>query len=114
MLKNGKAAGLDEIPAEAIKADTETSVSIPFNLFKKSWEEESIPEEWKEGMLIKLPQKGATREYSTCNYRGIMILSVPDKVLNRILFDRISKACAVDPKLRDQQAESRSNILCAD
>lgn len=112
MLKNGKAAGLDKIPAEAIKADTETSVSIPFNLFKKIWVEESIPEEWKEGMLIKLPQKGATMEYS--NYRGIMILSVPGKVLNRILLDRISKACAVDPKLRDQQAEFRSNILCAD
>lgn len=82
MLKNGKAVGIDEIPAEAIKADTETSVSIPFNLLKKICEEESIPEEWKEGMLIKLPQKGATREYS--NYRGVMILSVPGKVLNRI------------------------------
>lgn len=112
LLKNGKAAGLDEIPAEAIKVDTETSVSIPFNLVKKIWEEESIPEEWKEGILIKLPQKGDKRGYS--NYRGIMILSVPGKVLYRIRLERISKSYAVDPKLRDQQAEFRSNILCAD
>ena len=52
MLKNGKAAGPDEIPAEAIKADTETYVSILYiYLFNKIWEEESIPEEWKAGDL---------------------------------------------------------------
>lgn len=46
MRNNGKATGLDEIPAEAIKVDTETSVStcILFNIFKKIWEEESIRE----------------------------------------------------------------------
>lgn len=96
MLKNGKAAGLDEISAEAIKADTETSVSILFNLFKKIWDEEGIPEEWKKGIRIKLSKKGDLRECS--NYRGIMLLSVPGKVLKRILLEIISKA--VDPKLR--------------
>nr|XP_034308505.1 uncharacterized protein LOC117683441 [Crassostrea gigas] len=96
MLKNGKAAGLDEIPAEAIKADTETSVSILFNLFKKIWDEEGIPEEWKKGIRIKLSKKGDLRECS--NYRGIMLLSVPGKVLKRILLEIVSKA--VDPKLR--------------
>jgi hypothetical protein len=40
---SGKAPGPDEIPAEAIKADTETSVGILYNLFKKIWEEENIP-----------------------------------------------------------------------
>nr|KAG5698570.1 hypothetical protein BaRGS_027081 [Batillaria attramentaria] len=36
-LRNGKAAGPDEIPAEAIKADTETAVNMLYSLFSKIW-----------------------------------------------------------------------------
>ena len=43
---------------------------------------------------------------------GIMLLSVPGKVFNRILLERIKEA--VDPKLRDQQAGFRRNRSCAD
>nr|KAG5693771.1 hypothetical protein BaRGS_032455 [Batillaria attramentaria] len=39
-LRNGKAAGPDEIPAEAIKADTETAVNMLHSLFSKIWEKE--------------------------------------------------------------------------
>lgn len=109
-LKNGKAAGPDGIPAEAIKADTETAVTILHSLFKKIWEREGIPAEWREGILIKLPKKGDLRDCG--NYRGIMLLSVPGKVLNRILLERMKEA--VDPKLRDQQAGFRRNRSCAD
>ena len=99
-LKNGKAAGPDEIPAEAIKADMETATNVLYSLFSKIWEREEIPVEWKQGILIKLPQKGYLTDCS--NYQGIMLLSVLGKVLNRILLKRIKKA--VDPNLRDQQA----------
>ena len=44
--------------------------------------------------------------------RGIMLLSTPGKVLNRILLERMKEA--VDPKLRDQQAGFRRNRSCAD
>ena len=110
MLRNGKAAGPDEIPAEAIKADLDTAVSVLHSLFGKIWEEGKVPAEWREGLIIKLPKKGDLRECS--NYRGIMLLSVPGKVFNRILLERIKEA--VDPKLRDQQAGFRRNRSCAD
>ncbi len=48
----------------------------------------------------------------TFSYRGIMLLSVPGKVLNRVILERINTA--VDPKLRDQQAGFRSNRSCMD
>ena len=102
-LKNGKAAGPDEIPAEAIKADIETATNIVYSLFSKIWEREEIPAEWKEGILIKLPKKGDLTDCS--NYGGIMLLSVLRKVLNRILLERIKEA--VDRNLRDQQAGFR-------
>ncbi|VDP61729.1 unnamed protein product [Schistosoma curassoni] len=45
-IKNGKAAGPDNIPAEALKSDVEI------------WEEEQVPMDWKEGHLVKIPKKG--------------------------------------------------------
>nr|KAG5703833.1 hypothetical protein BaRGS_031467 [Batillaria attramentaria] len=59
--------------------------------------------------VIKLPKKGDLRDCS--NYPGIMLLSVPGKVLNRILLERMREA--VDPMLRDQQAGFRRNRSCA-
>lgn len=41
-----------------------------------------------------------------------MLLSLPGKVLNRILLERMK--AAVDPLLRDQQAGFRSNRSCTD
>ena len=55
-LRSWKAAGPDEIPAEAIKADIETAVQMLYSLFSKIWEEE-VPAQWKEGIIIKLQKK---------------------------------------------------------
>ena len=109
-MKNGKAAGPVGIPAEALKADIDTATDILHNLFAKIWEEEKEPADWREGLVIKLPKKGDLRDCS--NYRGIMPLSVPGKVLNRVILDRIKDA--VDPQLRDQQAGFCRNRSCAD
>ena len=60
-------------------------------------------------IIIKLPKKNL-RDCS--NYEGIMLLLTPDKVLNRVLLERMKEA--VDPKLRDQQAASgRTNLVPA-
>ena len=54
-------------------------------------------------MERRLPDKTQKGDLSNCNnYRGIMLLSVPGKVLSRILLNRMKKK--VDPELRDQQA----------
>ena len=57
-LKNGKVTGTDRIPAEALKVDPEMLAEMLYVLFDKIWEEEEIPLEWKEGLLIKIPKKG--------------------------------------------------------
>ena len=109
-MKNGKAAGPDGIPAEALKADVETTAAMLLPLFEKIWNMEEIPADWKEGHIIKLPKKG---DLSNCdNYRGITLLSVPGKIFNRILLERMRDA--VDEKLRDNQAGFRQNRSCTD
>ena len=100
LLKTGKARGPDEIPAEAIKADLETSIEILYDLIGKIWDTEEIPIGWKEGYLVKIPKKGDLQE---C--RNIMLLSVPGNVLNRIILERLKNE--VDNILRDHQAGFR-------
>ena len=47
-MKNGKVASPDGIPAEALKADVNTSVEMLYSLFKEIWEKEEISTEWKD------------------------------------------------------------------
>ncbi|CAH8462351.1 unnamed protein product [Schistosoma mattheei] len=109
-IKSGKAAGPDNIPAEALKADVAATARILHILFSKIWDEEQVPTDWKEGLLIKIPKKG---DLSKCdNYRGITLLSIPGKVFNRVLLNRM-KDC-VDAQLRDQQAGFRKDRSCTD
>ena len=63
-LRNGKAAGPDRIPAEAIKADIEITTNVLHSLFSKIWEKEEVPAQWREAIMIKLPKKGDLRD---CN-----------------------------------------------
>ena len=109
-LHNGKAPGPDNIPPEALKADINTTVEMMHVLFGKVWESEEIPTDWKESHIVKIPKKG---DLSNCNnYRGISLLSIPGKVFNRVILERIRDA--TDPQLRDQQAGFRRNRSCSD
>ena len=108
--KSGKAAGPDDIPPEAMKEAKELTSEALHLLFEDIWEEEEIPLDWKEGYIIKIPKKG---DLSVCsNYRGISLLSVPSKIFNRVILNRIKNAA--DPKLRDNQAGFRKNRSCKD
>jgi hypothetical protein len=56
-------------------------------LLEKIWKEEKIPEDWEEGLIIKIPKKG---DLSYCNnWRGVTLLSIPSKILTRIILNRI-------------------------
>nr|KAG5707728.1 hypothetical protein BaRGS_003303 [Batillaria attramentaria] len=109
-LKSDKAAGPDGIPPEALKADIQTSTDMLHPLLRKIWESESVPQDWKKGHLVKLPKKG---DLSSCsNWRGIMLLSIPGKVLTRIILERLKTA--LDKTLREEQAGFRNDRSCTD
>ena len=109
-LKNGKAAGCDNIPPEAIKAGEDTSEEVLLDLCNRIWSEEKMPEGWKKGLLIKLPKKG---DLSYCkNWRGIMLLNMASKVFCRVILEHIKTA--LDGKLREEQAGFRAGRSCTD
>ena len=57
-MKNDKAAGIDNITVETMKAGIDTTVDVLHQLLSLIWEEERIPEDWCKGLIVKLPKKG--------------------------------------------------------
>ena len=109
-LKLGKAPGIDNIPSDVLKADIVATTNVLYSMLNEIWDKEEIPTEWKTGMLVTIPKKGNLSECK--NWRGIMLLSVPSKILCRIILDRIQET--VDKKLRKEQAGFRKDKSCTD
>lgn len=109
-LKNGKAPGEDQLNAELFKQEPEAAADHLVPLFRAIWEEENIPEGWRKGSIIKIPKKG---NLSDCNnWRGITLLSIPSKILCKIIIKRIGPA--LDKILRKEQSGFRSGRGCTD
>ena len=87
----------------------DTSVGTLGPLFVMIWGTKEVPTERKKRYLIKLPKK----DLSLCsNYKGITLLSIPGKVFNRVMLNRVKDAA--DPHLRDHKIGFRKNRSCAD
>lgn len=102
--KNGKAAGIDSIHTEMLKADLNTSVKILTGLLKNIWDKSVIPEDWARGLTAKIPKKGNLQNCN--NWRGINLLSIPSKVFSRITLGRTAN----DTKLRQEQASTAYTV----
>ena len=89
--------------AEMIHSDIDIAVKVFGRLYRKVWDEEYIPEDWKKGLINKIPKKG---DLTDCgNWRGITLNSVIAKILGRILINRIKDG--TDKKLRKEQTVFR-------
>ena len=53
------------------------------------WEEQRVPRDWSDAILIPIPKKG---DLSICdNWRGIFLLEVVGKVVARIVLERLQQ-----------------------
>ena len=92
-LSAGKAPGSDGIPAEILKAGGGVLAQHLSNLFNLIWTQEVIPRELRDATIVRIYKRKGSR--SQCdNYRGISLLSVPGKVLARILINRFTEHIA--------------------
>ena len=107
-LKLGKAPGIDNIQSDVLKCHIGATTHILYSLLDEIWNKEEIPTEWNTGMLFTITKKGILRECG--NWRGIMLLSVPSKILCRTMLDRIQET--VDKKLRKKQTGFRKDESC--
>ena len=86
-LKSHKSPGMDQIPAELIKAGSRTIRGAIHKLILAIWNREELPEEWKESVIVPLHKKGDKTECN--NYRGISLLPTTYKTLSNILLSRL-------------------------
>jgi len=86
-LKSHKSPGIDQIPAELIKARGRTICLEIRILIISIWKKEKLPEKWKESIIVPIHKKGDKTDCN--NYRGISLLPTTYKMLSNILLSRL-------------------------
>jgi len=85
-LRKHKSPDIDQIPAEMIKVGARTTCFDVHKLNNSIWNEEELPEEWKESIILPIYKKGDKRDCS--NYREISHVSTIHRILSNILLSR--------------------------
>ena len=57
---------LQAFQQKILEGDVNTSTQKLYEIYAKVWEEETIPENWKENHLVKVPKKG---DLANCKYQ---------------------------------------------
>ena len=87
-IKSHKSPGINQIPAELIKAGCKTLCCEIHKLIISIWNKEELPEECKKSIIVPIYKKGNKTNCST--YRGISILPTTYKILSNILLSRLN------------------------
>ena len=87
-LKRYKSPGIDQIPAELIKAGSRKFYSKIHKLINPVRNEKELPDQWKKSVILPVYKKGDKTDCS--NYRSISLLSTAHKVISNILLSRLT------------------------
>ena len=88
-LHSGKTPGLDNIPAELVKASGPTAVKVLHMLCVKIWGTGIWQQEWKQQKLVILYKNGNNKECG--NYQTVALISHTSKILLKIILNRLQK-----------------------
>ncbi len=95
-MKNGKAAGLDDIPTEVWKSRILDAELLDFCNRTLNGDK---PEFWSTSGIVPVPKKGDLS--NPTNYRGISLTPIAAKIYNKMILNRIRPY--IDPMLRPNQ-----------
>jgi len=101
-LKNGKAPGPGNIPAELIKNGTSKLYQHLTNLFQTCMNGREIPMEWKTSILSTIHKKG--NKENCDNYRGIAVTSTLSRIYGKLL------KIKMEQEYRDLEAEEQAGF----
>ena len=111
-LKSRKAAGLDQIPPEFLKAAGREVITFLVRLFNRVYDSGSFPSEWSNSIIVPIFKKGEKDDPS--NFRGISLLDITSKVFTAILTARITEWAELNGKLAKEQAGFRKGYSTVD
>ncbi|CAD6197841.1 unnamed protein product [Caenorhabditis auriculariae] len=109
-LKNGTAAGPDNISTEILKSGGDALNRLLAKRFSTYLKNNEIPEQWKVSKTILIPKKGDLTDLN--NFRPISLLSVVYKLFTKIIVNRLEKK--LDDFQPPSQAGFRRNFCCLD
>jgi len=102
-VKSGKAAGVDEIRPEMLKAIGGAGIDWLTRVFQVAWDSGEAPLDWQTGLVVPIFKKGDKKECT--NYRGITLLSLPGKLYAKVLEARVRMV--VESRISDEQSGFR-------
>ena len=92
-IKNTKCSvGIDVISNNMIKHLPEKAISHLHRLFQRCWESGSIPQIWKDSIIVPILKSGKPSSASS-SYRPIALTSHSGKLYERIVLNRLSYYC---------------------
>lgn len=109
-MKLNKAAGPDELTSTFIKGSVDGVVLPLVDIFRKSFEEGEIPQDWKMADVTAIYKKGNRSDSG--NYRPVSLTSNIGKILERIFKEDIVKFLEENSKIRNTQHGFRSKRSC--
>ena len=96
-MPHGKAAGLDEVPAEVWKTGRFNQILL--EICNDTLLEGRKPQEWSISGIVPIPKKGDLSRAT--NYQGISLTSIAAKIFNRLILNRCRPH--IEPLLRPNQ-----------
>ena len=106
-MASGKAPGPDGLPPELFKSGGQDIVEKLVTLYQSIWSNGTVPQEFKDALIVHIfKQKG---DRSVCDdHRGISLLSIPGKILARVILNRLTKHVTDNSILPESQCGFRS------
>ncbi|XP_061429967.1 uncharacterized protein LOC133356450 [Lethenteron reissneri] len=109
-LRPGKAPGRDDLPSEMLREGGVCAQTALYDIITTVWTTGRVPQDWKDALVVPLFKKGDRTDCN--NYRGISLLSVPGKVLARIIQYRLARHA--EERLAEPQCGFRKGRSCTD
>ena len=111
-LKNHKAGTGDNMRNELLRYGSTPMSKMLKSIFDVMWETETVPDSWREGVIVNLFKKGDPTDPG--NYRGITLLSVLGKLYCRVIKNRLNSFLEARGMIHEGQAGFRNARGCVD
>lgn len=106
-MASGKAPGADGLPAEVFKHGGPHLTRHLTHILNQMWHDEEVPQDFRDAQIIHIFKRKGDR--SVCdNHRGIALLSIPGKILARVILNRLSTYVSEIGLLPESQCGFRS------
>ena len=111
-LNNGKAAGIDKIIPELVKALDDNTLEIIVLVLNCILDSGVFPEEWSLGVVVMLHKEGERSDLN--NFRGITLLRVLGKLLVGVMNNRLTSFLKKNEILLENQCGFRKGYQTTD